>query len=81
LRTFEKRELERIFGARRDKVAGGWRELHREELYNLYSSRNIVSLEKSRRMRWMGHVAPMRAVRNDFSWNSRNDEINFKTYV
>jgi hypothetical protein len=38
LRTVEKRALGRIFGARREKVTGGWRELHREELYNLYSS-------------------------------------------
>jgi hypothetical protein len=81
LRIIEKRSLGRIFRARREKATGGWRELHREELYNLYASRNIVRLEKSRRMRWMGHIAPMRATRNDFSRNSRNDEINIKTYV
>jgi transcription termination factor 2 len=31
--------------------------LHNDELYNLYSSPNIVRVIKSRRMRWAGHVA------------------------
>jgi len=34
-------------------------ELHNEELYDLYSSPNIVRVLKSRRMRWAGHVARM----------------------
>jgi hypothetical protein len=33
--------------------------LHNEELYVLYSSQNIIPVNKSRRMRWMGHVARM----------------------
>jgi hypothetical protein len=32
---------------------------HNEELYALYSSPNLVRVVKSRRMRWMGHVAFM----------------------
>jgi hypothetical protein len=28
LRVFENRVLRRIFGPKREKVAGGWRELH-----------------------------------------------------
>jgi hypothetical protein len=35
------------------------RKLHNEELNNLYSSPNIVRMMKSRRMRWVGHVAHM----------------------
>jgi hypothetical protein len=31
--------------------------LHNDELHSLYSSPNIVRVVKSRRMRWMGHVA------------------------
>jgi hypothetical protein len=34
-------------------------ELHNDELHNLYSSLNIVTVIKSRRMRWAGHVARM----------------------
>jgi hypothetical protein len=35
LRVFENRELRRIFGPKRKKVAGNWRRLHNEELHNL----------------------------------------------
>ena len=52
----ENRVLRRIFGPRRDKVTGEWRNLHKEELNNLYSSPNIVRVINSRRMRWAGHV-------------------------
>jgi hypothetical protein len=31
--------------------------LHKEELYDLYFSPNIIRVIKSRRMRWAGHVA------------------------
>jgi len=56
LRVFENMVLRRIFGPRRDEVAGEWRKLHNEELNDLYSSPNIVRVIKSRRMRWAGHV-------------------------
>jgi len=59
LRVFEKMVLRRIFGPRRNEVAGEWRRLHIEELNDLYSSPNIVRVIKSRRMRWAGHVARM----------------------
>jgi hypothetical protein len=63
LRVFEYRVL-RIFGPKRDRVTGGWRKLHNEELHNLYSSPNIIRSIKSRRMRWAGHVARMGEKRN-----------------
>jgi len=59
LRVFENRMLRRVFGSKRDEVAGEWRKLHNEELRDLYSLPNIVQVAKSRRMRWAGHVARM----------------------
>jgi hypothetical protein len=47
-------------------VTGGWRKLHNEELYNLYSSPSIIRMIKSRRMRWAGHVARMGDKRNAY---------------
>jgi hypothetical protein len=38
---------------------GSWRKLHSDELLSLYSSPNIVRIIKSRKMRWVGHVARM----------------------
>jgi hypothetical protein len=40
LRVFENRVLRGIFGPKGDEVMGDWRELHNEELHNLYSSPN-----------------------------------------
>jgi hypothetical protein len=50
LRMFENRVLRRIFGPNRDEVTGEWRKLHNEELYELYSSPNIIRQVKLRRM-------------------------------
>jgi hypothetical protein len=36
-------------------VMEGWRKLHNEELYNLYSSSGITRMNKTRRMRCTGH--------------------------
>jgi hypothetical protein len=63
LRVFENRVL-RIFEPKRDKVAGGWRKLHNQELHNLHSSPRIIRMIKSRRMRWAGHVARIGEKRN-----------------
>jgi hypothetical protein len=57
LRVFENRVLIQIFGLKRDEVIRGWRKLHNEELHNLYCSPSIIRMIKSRRMRWVGHVA------------------------
>jgi len=56
LRVFD-RVLRRIFESRWDEVTGEWRKLHYEELNDLYSSHNIVRVKKSRRIRWVWHVA------------------------
>jgi hypothetical protein len=58
--------LRRIFGPKRDEVTGGWRQLHNEELHNLYSSPSTIIMIKSRRMRWARHVARMGKKRNAY---------------
>jgi hypothetical protein len=55
--VFENRVLNRVFGPKRDEVTGEWRNLHNEELNDLYSLPNIVRVVKSRRMRWAALVA------------------------
>jgi hypothetical protein len=64
LRVFQNRLLRRMFGPKRDGVTGEWRKLHNEGLHNLYSSTTIIRIIKSRRMRWVGHVARMGEKRN-----------------
>ena len=54
---FKNRVLRRIFGPKRVEVTGEWRKLHNEEINDLYCSPNFVWVIKSRRMRWVGHVA------------------------
>jgi hypothetical protein len=73
LRVFENRVLRRIFGLKRDEVTGEWRNLHNEELHDLYSSPSIIRIIKSRRMRCAGHVARMgiRGTRIDYWWISQ----------
>jgi hypothetical protein len=45
----DNRVMMRIFGPKREEVAGGWRRLHNEEFHNLYNSHNIIRVIKSRR--------------------------------
>ena len=59
LRLFDNGMLRRILGPMRDEVTGEWRKLHTEELNDMYCSSNIVRVIKSRKMRWVGHVAHM----------------------
>jgi hypothetical protein len=47
-------------------VKRDWRELHTEELHNLYSLPNRIRMTKSRRMRWAEHVARMGEKRNPY---------------
>jgi hypothetical protein len=62
----ETRVLSRIFGPKREEVAGGWRRLHNEELHNLYASLNFIRMITSRRMWWAGLVARMGKMRNAY---------------
>jgi hypothetical protein len=42
--VFENRALRRIFGPKRDEVAGDWRKLRSEELRNLFSTPSIIRM-------------------------------------
>jgi hypothetical protein len=44
LRMFGNRVLRKIFGPKREEVAGGWRRLHNEELLNFYSSSSNIKI-------------------------------------
>jgi hypothetical protein len=59
VRLFENRVLKKIFRDKRVELQGVWKELHSDELNDLYSSQNIVRVNKSIRVRWVGHVARM----------------------
>jgi hypothetical protein len=63
----ENRFLRRIFGPKREEVAGVWRTLHNEELSNLYASQNIIRVIKLKRMQWAEHLTCMDENRNTFN--------------
>jgi hypothetical protein len=58
--------LRRLFGPKRDEVTGWWTKLYNEALHDLYSSRSIIRIIKSRRLRWAGQVTRMREKRNAY---------------
>jgi hypothetical protein len=64
--VFENRVLRRIFGPKRDEVKGEWRKLHNEELHDLYFLPSLIGMIKSRRMKWVEHVARRREKRNAY---------------
>jgi hypothetical protein len=45
-------------------MKGGWRNLHNDELHDLYSSPSKIRMVKSIRIRWVGNVAQMVEKRN-----------------
>jgi hypothetical protein len=48
--------LRRMYGPKKAKITGGTEKITNKELHNLYSSQNIISVMKSRTMRWPVHV-------------------------
>jgi hypothetical protein len=80
LMVLENRMLRRIFGPKRGKMMGGWRQLHNEELHNLYSSPSIIRMTKSRRMRWAGYVARIgrRGMYRGYWWESQKERNHYE---
>jgi hypothetical protein len=74
LRVFENRVLRRIFESKRGDVTGEWRNLHNEELNDMYPSSNIIRVIKSRRMKWAGQVAHMGERRRVYRDSVRKHE-------
>jgi hypothetical protein len=60
-------------------MTGGWKKLCNEKLQNLYFSPNI-RMNKSRRMRWAGHVEHMGEMRNAYKFwmESLEGKVNFE---
>ena len=75
MRVFENRGLRGVFGAKRNEVTWEWRKLHNEEISDLYSVPNIVRVVKSRRMRWVGHVARMVEGREVYRYLVEKPEV------
>jgi hypothetical protein len=67
LRVFENRVLRRIFGPRREEVAGGCRRLHNEKVYNLYALSYVIRMIKSWRIRLAIHVARMGEIIRNYT--------------
>jgi hypothetical protein len=59
----------------REKVVGGCRRLRNEELHNLYGSPNIISMIKSRKLRWVGQVARMGEVKKYTKFGLENPKV------
>jgi hypothetical protein len=66
LKVLENRVMRRISETKRDEIMGGRRKMHNEELHNFYSLPSIIRMNKSRRMKWVGHVARMGEKRNAY---------------
>jgi hypothetical protein len=75
LRFFENRMLGKIFGLERDEVNRERRRLYNKEIYDLYSSPNVIWVTNTRRMGRAGHIAHMgdRRGANSSWWRKLGD--------
>jgi hypothetical protein len=62
LRVLENRELQRMYGPKKDEIIGGWRKFHKEKLHNLCSLPNIIRMSNSGAIRWAQHEACIRVL-------------------
>jgi hypothetical protein len=70
--VYKNRVLTRIYGTKSEEVTGGWRKLHTDELYDLYSTTNTGNQIKDDEM----NAEHSRHGRNETyiksGWNKQN---------
>jgi hypothetical protein len=74
--VFDSRVLRRVFGPKKEKVAGGWKRLHNEEFHNLYTSPNIIR-ELFIKENEMDKVY---STHGGFGWNTWWEETTWETW-
>jgi hypothetical protein len=67
LSVFENNVLSRMFGPKKEEVAGSWMKLCNEDPHNLYSSSNIIWVTKQDRRKVTRLVACLLDMRNTYS--------------
>jgi hypothetical protein len=65
-RAFDDRVPRNIPGTMREKVTGGWTELHTEAPHDFCYVPEVIRIITSRSTRWAGHVALMGETRNAY---------------
>jgi hypothetical protein len=67
--------LKRVFGQKIDEMKEDLRKLHNEELHNLYSSRKLIKMIKSRKIKCAGHVVRVGRARMSvgYWWESQKE--------
>jgi len=66
MKVFKNRVLKRIFGPMTEKMARGSKNLHNEELRNLYTALKIIRVIESRRVRWAGTCSTHGNIRHAY---------------
>jgi hypothetical protein len=66
--------LRRIFGQKRDEVAGGRGELHSGKLHDFYSLSSIIRMIRPKGMGWEVHVTRMGRKRKPYRLLVENPE-------
>jgi hypothetical protein len=56
-------------------IRGAWKQLHNENLHNVYASSYITRLIKRTEIKWTGHLALIwrRGKHAGFSWESQKE--------
>jgi hypothetical protein len=72
MKLYENRALRRVFVLKREQIEGDWIRLHSEELTFVPA---VIRRIKSRRMRWVGHMARMGKRRGEYNNPKEEDNL------